>query len=88
MKINKKGVEITMTTVIIAVIVLIVLALSIYLLVGGFSGVNKGTACVKAGGVCKLDCGGSTPISTDPADACGSQNGRQKSCCALAEPTG
>ncbi|MBN2458806.1 hypothetical protein JXB28_00845 [Candidatus Woesearchaeota archaeon] len=53
---DKKGVEITLQTVIIAVLVLIVLVVLLYILFKGIGGFGEGaTGCVDRGGECVSD---------------------------------
>lgn len=62
---NKKGVEMSMNVIIIAVIVLIVLAILAYLLVYQFGIFKKGTSCTNEGGIC-VTTGCSNPITPCP----------------------
>ncbi|MGV8150596.1 MAG: hypothetical protein ACP5NV_02605 [Candidatus Woesearchaeota archaeon] len=49
---NKKGVEMSLQTVVIALLVLIVLAILIFLLFGGTKAFTSGTTCENKGGSC------------------------------------
>lgn len=49
---NKKGVEMSLQTVVIALLVLLVLAILIFMLFGGLKTFNSGTDCENKGGHC------------------------------------
>jgi hypothetical protein len=58
----KKGVELSLNFVIIAVIALAVLVLVIFLLMGGWKNFTQGTNdCASTGGQCLSDCGTGMP---------------------------
>lgn len=56
MKSSKKAMEMSMNTVIIAVIALLILGLMIYILSKNTGGFNKGLSCPGYGGKCDLSC--------------------------------
>ncbi len=65
---HKKGVELTMNTVIIAVMVLLVLLVIAFIFLGGTKSWIKGTNCADKGGECLADCAAgqsATPWSCD-----------------------
>jgi hypothetical protein len=69
---NKKGVELTMQTVVIALLVLLVLGVLIFLLFGGATSFNNGTKCDQANCIGSNDpCEGYlSPMKCDTGQKC------------------
>ena len=84
----KKGVELGMNTLIIAIIVLLVLVIIAYLLINQFNIFKTGTSCTSVGGTCKQEgCPGNEIRHTDkdgrvipPTELCKSSGG---TCCKI-----
>lgn len=64
---NKKGVEMTLQTIIVAILVLLVLGLLVYFLLNAGNDFTDNTNCIKRGGTCKTICeqGKEDPIGSD-----------------------
>ncbi len=81
-RLGKSGAELTLNTVIIAIIVLIVLALLVYLVLNQFGVFKTGTSCLNKGGTC-VSYGTSCekPIAGDKL--CGDDQNNRQICCKI-----
>ncbi|MAE13017.1 hypothetical protein CMO92_00490 [Candidatus Woesearchaeota archaeon] len=81
---SKKGVEIGMNFLIIAVIGILVLVVIIYLVSGGASNFNEGTKCPSKGGKC-VPSGDCKDKGIEGEDICGKNS--KDVCCPLLSTT-
>lgn len=75
---NRKGVEMTLNTIVVAVLLLIVLAVVVFIFFSESNNFQKGLNSCTLPSVCKETCsGGEVPIGTD----CGTVNGKAAGVC-------
>ena len=97
-KIGKKGAELSITVIIVAILALLVLAVLSFIFMGRFEGWGRGvSSCTDKSGVCAAQCGDSAYNTEDknfalPASVAkcpDSGTGEPQKCCtAINNPTG
>lgn len=83
---SRKAVELTLNTIIVAIIVLLVLALLAFLVIKNFGVWESGTACFEHQGACQKDpCPPGKEIVVPGKNLCGDpQSGIVEHCCSIA----
>lgn len=69
---NKKGVELTVNTMIVIIITLLILVVLVFLVWKGAGNWNKGTECSTQGGDCRTTCNDEYPLVS--AYSCSDKN--------------